>query len=111
MGATIKVNFTKSKLGVTTQVSKVYRVRGPMAGIGLYLPLSIYTGAGGIPVGLGTGSAVELTPPASSYQLLGSQLSDSKKMAWMNLLCAEDGTMINGQIMTSAAGGTLTVQI
>ena len=111
MTATVKVNFTKSKLGVTTQVSKVYRIRGPMAGIGLYLPLSIYTGAGGIPVGLGTGSAVELTPPASSYQLLGSQLSDSKKMAWMNLLCAEDGTMINGQIVTSAAGGTLTVQI
>ena len=111
MGATIKVNFTKSKLVVTTQVSKVYRIRGPMAGIGLYLPLSIYTGAGGIPVGLGTGSAVELTPPASSYQLLGSQLSDSKKMAWMNLLCAEDGTMINGQIVTSAASGTLTVKI
>ena len=111
MTATIRVNFTKSKLGVTTQVSKVYRIRGPMAGIGLYLPLSIYTGAGGIPVGLGTGSAVELSPSPTSYQVLGAQLSDSKKMAWMNLLCAEDGAMINGQILTSAAGGTLTVQI
>jgi len=109
--ATIKVNFPKTKLGATFNVTKVYKTRSVLPGGITYLPLSVFTGAGGIPVGIGSASAQELTPPASSYYVLGSQLSDSKKLAWMNLLCAEDGTLINGQISTSAASGTLTVRI
>lgn len=108
---TVKINFTKRKLGTTFNQVRVYRIRPMFGGVGSYLPLSIYTAAGGIPVGIGTGSPQELTPPASSYLVLASQLSDAKKIAYMNLLCGEDGTMINGKISTSAAGGTLTVRI